>query len=166
MLDRDVEVPVVAVSPPARVRFFILGWLRRVRGVCYPRCHPLTSRCIWQVSDPRERRLQSSGPRALQELSVCWPTSLLFLPQQHWCRPESHTTHNAAVLCCTTLALKISFYWNHNIILQSLIWVRVRVRVTNPKSLISKFLIFTALISEKISLHVWRVSKASYIQHI
>lgn len=94
MLGSDVEVPVVAVSPPAWVRFFFLGWLRRIHGVRIPCCHPLTSCCIWQVLDPRERWLHSSSPRALQELSVCWATSLLFLPQQHWCRPESHTTHN------------------------------------------------------------------------
>lgn len=91
----NVEVPVVAVSLPDLLSFFFPGWLRRVRGFWYPCCHPLTSRCIWQVLDPRVRWLHSSGLRALQELSVCGATSLLFFPPRYWCRPESCATHSA-----------------------------------------------------------------------
>ena len=98
MLGRDAEVPVVAVSLPARVRFYFSGMAEEGSRVPIPRCHPLTSRCIWQVSDPRERWLHSSGPWAPQELSVCWAISLFFLPEQHWCRPDSRTTHDAELL--------------------------------------------------------------------
>lgn len=65
--------------------------------VLIPRCHLLTSRCIWQVLDPRERRLRSSGLRARQELSVCSATSPHFLPRQISCRHESHTTGGVAL---------------------------------------------------------------------
>lgn len=65
--------------------------------VLIPRCHLLTSRCIWQVLDPRERRLRSSGLRARQELSVCSATSPHFPPRQISCRHESHTTGGVAL---------------------------------------------------------------------
>lgn len=53
MLGSDVEVPVVAVSPPALLKVFFfsfLGWLRRVRGFWYPavtRSHPAASGRCW-----------------------------------------------------------------------------------------------------------------------
>lgn len=70
MLGSRVEVPVVAVSPSALVRFPFLGWLREGARVLIPHRHPLVSRCSWQVLGPREICLRSSGTRALQELSV------------------------------------------------------------------------------------------------
>lgn len=104
MLGSRVEVPVVAVSPSALVRFPFLRWLREGARVLIPHRHPLVSRYSWQVLGPREICLCSSGTRALQELSVWGALSLLFLLQKHQRRPKKWChTQCCAILDCVSL---------------------------------------------------------------
>lgn len=69
MLGSGVEVPVVAVSPPALVRFLFLGWLWRVRGFWYPTVtssHPAASGRCWTHGSSGCTRLAREPCRSCQ----------------------------------------------------------------------------------------------------
>lgn len=161
MLGRDVEVPVVAVSLPARVRFFFLGWLRRVRGFWYPAVtcsHPAASgRCCThgsvgctRVARELCRICQSDG---LHRCSFCLNSTDVDL------KVIPHTTLYST-RHTGSQDLVFTFNGNHKIILQA------PVRGGPWKS---KSLLFTVFITDKnifAHLHVWRVSRGNYIQYI
>lgn len=146
MLGSRVEVPVVAVSPSALVRFPFLRWLREGARALIPHRHPLVSRYSWQVLGPREICLCSSGTRALQELSVWGALSLLFLLQKHQRRPKkSCHTQCCAILDCVSLR----WLWGYVSTPNGVFFCFVLFLI-----ILEALFVFTKWLLTKISLHI------------